>query len=224
MRFLTSFLLCTISTVKYATSANTDIDHPNALITWIRSKGGIFNSKLDIIQYDNQNESSYQLGMSALKNIPSNEILFKIPSTCLIESGLPSIGDKVLVSSPNAVNLGTKAREGEITLVNKDISFDIKFDDGEEDQYEVQLKRIKKLQGDSSFECGPIRALAEEIKLGSESSYVPYVNYLMESKYSSNVPRNWSEGGKTLFSKVLSDRIPPHDLKPWWQMDCGVMC
>lgn len=221
MRLISSCLLLFISAVNFAISNATDniINHPNTLITWLREKGGIFNSKIDIIH-----NADHSVRISALKDIPPNEILFRIPPPCLITGGLPSVGDKVMISDPDLKNLGKRDLEGEITFVNPGITFDLKFEkDDAEDQYEVQLKHLKKPNGKNSLECDAIRALVDEMKLGNKSNFEPYVNYLLEPKYSLKSPRNWSEEGKTLLSEVLNDQLPPHNLNPRWQQECDVV-
>ncbi|KAL7489503.1 hypothetical protein ACHAW6_015135 [Cyclotella cf. meneghiniana] len=61
------------------------------------------------------------------------------------------------------------------------------------------------------FSCREIRNLANELKLGDESRYAPYVRYL-SAQPRGVVPGEWSEAAKKLFAKILDyGDLPPYE-------------
>jgi len=75
---------------------------------------------------------------------------------------------------------------------------------------------------DSPLPCETIFNLIREMKLGNESKYGPYVEYLKAQSYG-QIPSSWSEKGKELFERVLGD-LPPMDPISWidheWYKEC----
>uniref|UniRef100_A0A7S2ETR6 PABS domain-containing protein n=1 Tax=Ditylum brightwellii TaxID=49249 RepID=A0A7S2ETR6_9STRA len=67
------------------------------------------------------------------------------------------------------------------------------------------------------------------MKLGSESAYAPYVEYLLDSQPPGQIPSAWSEAGQELFEKILrsktEEELPPKYPTDWlrddWHHDCG---
>jgi hypothetical protein len=61
-----------------------------------------------------------------------------------------------------------------------------------------------------------VHALARELKLGNESKYAPYIEYLLDETDHDKIPSAYSQNGKQLLLQVLDDlddtgdtRIPP---------------
>ena len=57
-----------------------------------------------------------------------------------------------------------------------------------------------------AMECGTIRNLSRQLKLGNESHYAPYVNYLIATQPPNMLPSSWSEDGKSLLQFLLDGR------------------
>ncbi len=64
------------------------------------------------------------------------------------------------------------------------------------------------------MECRTMRNLLKELKLGNESKYGPYVNYLLATQPPGMLPTAWSEAGKELLIRVLSDESGQQTLPP----------
>ncbi|KAL7581101.1 hypothetical protein ACA910_005902 [Epithemia clementina (nom. ined.)] len=73
------------------------------------------------------------------------------------------------------------------------------------------------------MQCGTIRALIREMKLGEQSQYAPYVQYLQHIP-PGQLPSAWSNAGKTLLHQLLGDSLPPFDSTGWideeWTKGC----
>jgi hypothetical protein len=62
-----------------------------------------------------------------------------------------------------------------------------------------------------NFSCREVRNLADELKKGEESSYGPYVRYLLTQKRGS-MPGEWSKAGQKFFAKLLDyGDLPPYE-------------
>lgn len=76
---------------------------------------------------------------------------------------------------------------------------------------------------DSALPCETIFNLIEQMRLGKESKYGPYVEYLKTQSFG-QIPSSWSKEGKQLFTRVLGD-LPPMDPVSWidfeWHRECG---
>jgi len=77
------------------------------------------------------------------------------------------------------------------------------------------------------IECGTVRNLLKEMKLGDNSNFAPYVNYLLAQPWG-QIPSGWSDSGKALLVGLLENHtsqvLPP--LRPMvysnkWQETCG---
>eukprot|EP00588_Corethron_pennatum_P034325 CAMPEP_0194345924 /NCGR_PEP_ID=MMETSP0171-20130528/105130_1 /TAXON_ID=218684 /ORGANISM="Corethron pennatum, Strain L29A3" /LENGTH=1502 /DNA_ID=CAMNT_0039112979 /DNA_START=45 /DNA_END=4552 /DNA_ORIENTATION=+ len=81
---------------------------------------------------------------------------------------------------------------------------------------------------EGSFECGTARRLIKELRLGDDSEYGPFVNYLLEQPYG-QLPSGWSDEGKELLTQLLenhtTDPIPPDEPTLWidyeWVQECN---
>ncbi len=80
-----------------------------------------------------------------------------------------------------------------------------------------------------AMNCGTARNLAKQLKLGNESAYAPYVNYLWDTQPPGQLPSAWSDAGQKLFTKVLKREtgggtFPPSEPLSWieedWYDDC----
>lgn len=57
--------------------------------------------------------------------------------------------------------------------------------------------------------CDTTRNLIKQYKLGEESEYWPYVNYVMDDRHHGDLPCDWSDEGKDLLESII-----PHELLP----------
>ena len=147
------------------------------LVSWIRSEGGVFNTKLGIRQVRSGDASSIH-GVIANEDIQRGEIILEVPRHLLI-----SLEDET-----------------------------------EEDRTEID------------FNCDVVEAFAEELRLGSESQYAPYLDYLLEARRRSTIPSAWSDAGKDLLTLVLGrngdneEYLPPYSPFRWkeegWREEC----
>ena len=73
------------------------------------------------------------------------------------------------------------------------------------------------------MQCGTIRSLTREMKLGSQSVYAPYVNFLNSLPHG-QVPSTWSTAGQDLLLELVGDELPPDDITSWiedeWKRGC----
>ena len=70
--------------------------------------------------------------------------------------------------------------------------------------------------------CGTVRNLAKEMKLGNDSEYAPYVNYLL-SEADDQIPSAWTKPAQKLLNDVLGSKIPPNKPTDWvrrWVSRC----
>lgn len=200
-------VLCTfILNHAISIKANTNNPHVENLVSLLREKGGILNSKVDLTT----------TGLYAKQNIPKNELLLKIPSAYLLIGGLPKVGDNVYHVNENYNGEEILAT---ITSVNPNFTFDVRYETTNNEGFQIDYKFIKNINGDT-IECNAVRALLDEIKLGSESDYVSYLNYLSSQNNTTKIPRDWSEAGKSLLLEVLGDQLPPYNLETKWETEC----
>jgi len=76
----------------------------------------------------------------------------------------------------------------------------------------------------SQMVCGTVRSLANEMRLGSESKYAPYVVYL-NAEVDAQIPSTWSKAGQELLLEVLDNNsIPPRDIIGWIEDDWFHRC
>jgi len=81
---------------------------------------------------------------------------------------------------------------------------------------------------EGSFECATARRLIKELRLGDDSEYGPFVNYLLEQPYG-QLPSGWSDEGKELLTQLLENHttnpIPPDEPTLWidheWVKECN---
>ena len=94
-------------------------------------------------------------------------------------------------------------------------------DDGDDDDEDG-------VQEDPTVPCGTARNLAKELKLGKDSHFGPYVQYLLNQPQG-QLPSAWSPQGKALLATLLGGspskpQIPPIDVSSWldsaWIDDC----
>ena len=69
-------------------------EHHDAIIDWVRSRGGFFSDKIEIRRAEPDDPNSH-LGVFATKNISAKERLLEVPKSCFIALG----GDEVLTAS-----------------------------------------------------------------------------------------------------------------------------
>ena len=63
---------------------------------------------------------------------------------------------------------------------------------------------------DDNLDCGTVRNLAKELKLGENSAFAPYVRYLL-SLDDGQVPSAWTDATKAMLEDILGDdrMLPP---------------
>ena len=172
------------------------------LITWIKSKGGKINSKLEI---SSKKTTTSNISIIAAKDIPSQALLFKIPHSIILSGGVPKIGDKVSFITDNEST--SEVLEYGTVIAAHDDKYDIKLDDEDNEvEYDVLSKYVSKYTG-RGMECDTVKNLIQEKELGGESEYAPYINYLFSRDVT--LPSSWSDEGKELFSNILGEYLPP---------------
>jgi len=79
----------------------------------------------------------------------------------------------------------------------------------------------------AEMDCDLVRNLITEMKLGDDSKYAPYVNYLLAEPWG-QLPSAWSEEGRVLLIDMLGqytvDPIPPIEPEDWldeWHVVCN---
>jgi len=208
--------------IAAATTVSSTDKHGENLVEWLRSKGGTYNSKLEIRRNDISDPTS-RFGMFANAKILQDDILLEIPQECLLIGsgsgpGLLEVGDEV---SADHEELG-EYYDGTIVKVNEDGTFDIDYDDGDEEEG-VKKEYIKK-SGENNM-CGAVRNLIDELKLGDDSKYGAFVNYLLDQSHG-QLPAAWSKAGQDIFTELQEDQnmsdLPPTDpMDNWWIDDCN---
>ena len=181
----------------------TSESHVEALIDWLCSKGGTFNSKLEIRRTD-LNSKETRVGMFAKGNIERKDILLEIPLNCLITSGSPQVGDRVLLNYEEYGDwIGGEVVAHESESGNN--TYDVKYDYGFK-QMRVSSTSLQK-EFDEALICDTIQNLITEIRLGADSEFSPYVRFLLDQEYV-QLPSVWSQAGKDLLSHILEDGLP----------------
>ena len=77
--------------------------------------------------------------------------------------------------------------------------------------------------------CGTVKALAREMKLGAESEFAPYVQYL-NAQPDGQLPSTWSEPAQELLREVvggtdvIDTEIPPSEPTEWIEWDWFKNC
>lgn len=77
------------------------------------------------------------------------------------------------------------------------------------------------------MDCGTVRSLIKEIRLGDASDFAPYINYLLaDSK--SQLPSAWSKEGKALLKHILEhfsdETLPPIEATDWINYEWRELC
>jgi len=234
-------------TNKILTDPNLNEDEEvliKSLIGWIRGNNGIVNAKLGV----RRNDRNSPLTFYAKQNIMERETLFTIPPACSLFSRgyqvapegmliVPKVGDYVNVNRDE----NGEWYVGTVTNVDKPRSrLNMKYNDGTEeflvDFDAVQLNGSKRRRGDVL--CATVDRILDEIALGNESNYAPFLNYAQnvlktneESNIKLNLPINmWSEEGRELLWKVfqIEEGLPSYYNSShvfandpiWGQRDC----
>eukprot|EP00555_Chaetoceros_dichaeta_P006412 CAMPEP_0198261942 /NCGR_PEP_ID=MMETSP1447-20131203/10543_1 /TAXON_ID=420782 /ORGANISM="Chaetoceros dichaeta, Strain CCMP1751" /LENGTH=395 /DNA_ID=CAMNT_0043950001 /DNA_START=53 /DNA_END=1240 /DNA_ORIENTATION=- len=166
---LFGFLFLSISaTAAIDYNDNSSIIQKN-LISWVRSKGGIFSDKLEIRRVDPAVPTSY-MGVFVTEPIDAKEVLMVIPRDCYIH-----IFDTAVVMD---------------------------WEDTTDGAYQENS-------------CQLATKLMDEMKLGKDSRYAPYIAYL-KTQSVGQLPINWSREGKDLLRNVA---IPGSRIVDWNNRD-----
>ncbi|KAL3925826.1 MAG: hypothetical protein SGILL_000142 [Bacillariaceae sp.] len=64
--------------------------------------------------------------------------------------------------------------------------------------------------------CGLVVKLTEELKLGKDSNFAPYVEYLNDEA-DGQIPSSWSKDGRDVFLEVVEKEIPPLTQLDWFE-------
>mmetsp|Transcript_975 Transcript_975/g.1613 ORF Transcript_975/g.1613 Transcript_975/m.1613 type:complete len:377 (+) Transcript_975:25-1155(+) len=160
---LVSLMLPLVALALLTTVVHAD-NHSDAIIQWVRSKGGFFSEKLEIRRMD-QTDAASPLGVFAKEDLNTKERLMEIPPSCYIS----------LWDDAKAV------------------------DNTEEANWQYENL------------CLLAHKLMEEMKLGKDSEFAPYIDYL-ETQKPGQLPAMWSKAGKDLLRKVLT---PGSDIVDW---------
>eukprot|EP00555_Chaetoceros_dichaeta_P002053 CAMPEP_0198248886 /NCGR_PEP_ID=MMETSP1447-20131203/544_1 /TAXON_ID=420782 /ORGANISM="Chaetoceros dichaeta, Strain CCMP1751" /LENGTH=1199 /DNA_ID=CAMNT_0043933377 /DNA_START=21 /DNA_END=3621 /DNA_ORIENTATION=+ len=117
---------------------------------------------------------------------------------------------------------GDLARK-EVLLIIPDecvLSAAVEGDDEEDDEEDEEEDTP------SAMNCQLVRNLVTEMKLGDESHYAPYVNYLLAEPFG-QLPSSWSNAGRAFLTNMLekhtTDKIPPIEPADWlddWYQGC----
>eukprot|EP00588_Corethron_pennatum_P012562 CAMPEP_0194280200 /NCGR_PEP_ID=MMETSP0169-20130528/16217_1 /TAXON_ID=218684 /ORGANISM="Corethron pennatum, Strain L29A3" /LENGTH=1194 /DNA_ID=CAMNT_0039024839 /DNA_START=55 /DNA_END=3639 /DNA_ORIENTATION=+ len=79
--------------------------------------------------------------------------------------------------------------------------------------------------------CETVHKIIQEIKIGKDSQFAPYLEYLAGEPLGT-IPSAWSDGGRLLFTKMLQNYSPggkplplppaePDDWFDYWSQECG---
>ena len=90
--------------------------------------------------------------------------------------------------------------------------------------WSVIIKSDDPNERSSQMSCGTVRSLANEMRLGSESEYAPYVEYL-NAEADAQIPSTWSKAAQDFLMEVLDNAsIPPEDPTDWIEDDWFGRC
>jgi spermidine synthase len=218
-------------------------DHGKALLDWLRSSpGGYAHPAIAIIpsqdgpQQSGNNSTifsttAFSYGVFATEEIQKGEVLLEIPRTLVLQPGLPTIGDRVVVENQH--------RPCVVTGIDPtDDSYRVWCPGYKQEIHGIDVDSIS--HEDVPVNCALVRLLASEMRLGDRSAYAPYVSYL-NSLPRSKVPAAWSASGQRLLLEVLGHAkddeegdnddkeqapvLPPedplHGVKTDWHHRCG---
>jgi Spermine/spermidine synthase domain/SET domain len=197
-------------------ATTTFVDHGQALLQWLRSTpGGYAHPALSIApvattttqeEQGNNNvtadvPSSYY-GMRSTDNIPKGETLLEIPLSMVMRpKQMPGIGDRVVVQFFDPDTGHPVDHPGVVTAIDgRDGTYSVRCDGDDDDETDIDPDHLE--YENWPVNCGLVRMLAREMRLGDGSPFAPYVNYL-KSLPKSNVPSAWSKSSQKLLKKVL---------------------
>jgi hypothetical protein len=150
--------------------------------------------------------SSPFYGMYAVDDIAPGELLLEIPRSMVFHPDDPAPGDRVVRYYPvdDQYYPGTLRRIDEA-----DGSYTIAYDDQD---YEVEtgVDPDDVAHEDYPSCCATVHKLVREMRLGGNSVYGPYVQYLL-SQPSGQLPTSWSPLGQALLKRVLGAEPPKGD-------------
>ena len=215
--FLNAFaILLLTSRVKYSYSSSTSNDrteyHIKSLIEWVRSKGGYLHPSIEIRKAD---EKSSYYGIFTNSDIKAKELLIKIPKECLITAGGTKIDDMIVLPY-DAIWLDARVK----AINDDEHTMDVILEEYGTELFGIDIELAGK-SGDITMECRTIRNLIKEMKLGDDSDYAPYANYLLDQN-NGTIPSFWSDAGKSFLLHVQSDLLPPHGMVGWsWTDICN---
>jgi hypothetical protein len=212
----------TLTLLLGGATSTSKVNHGEALIQWLRSKeGGFFHSKLQVRQF----EESSQYGLIATGEIKKGELLVQVPPDFFLTAASAQfqVGDRVdrmfydnEEEMEEAGQEGGKGRTGRIVKVHSDGALDVLFDNGSID---TELRREDFAYQDAHTNCGLVKRLIQEMRLGSDSYFAPFVNYLHDQPCG-QLPSAWSKLGLELLFQILGmnpngdeQSLPPDDFK-----------
>jgi len=195
-----------------------DVNHGEALVSWLRSKGGFLHENIEFRRFENM------YGLFASGKIPEDEIIMNIPQEIILKPTVGHVGDRVTVEWDDGFTYG-----GYITAVHppaggddkKPMLYDIKYDADNTMSFRVERDFFE-------FEalptqCATVRMLVEEMELGDDSKYSAYVNYLKDQA-PGQLPAAWSAAGQDLTEAVFGNFPPFPGLTGWLASDWMQVC
>lgn len=205
-------------------ASDDSLHHGEAIVEWVRENDGHFSSKLEIRKLS---ETSHAYGVFAIEDISDTELLFEIPRECVLVPRQGHVGDRVSSIINDVEYDGTIVAT--YTDDDGDMEYDILFDDGDEsnrvtmDEFDFELLALQ---------CATVRQLADEMRLGQQSDYAPFVDYL-KSQPSGDLPTTWSSAGQELLMELLggdsiydieNQELPPYETFGWIESDWHGIC
>lgn len=86
----------------------------------------------------------------------------------------------------------------------------------------------EEMEENTQLACGTVRNLAEEMRLGKDSDFAPYVLYLLNQPRG-QIPSGWSPAGQALLRRLLGGtdeyyQMPPQYAFTWLEVDWYTYC
>jgi len=212
------------------TTVEGEVNHGENLIKWLRKHGGVVNDKIEIRRADPSDPTS-RFGMFTNGDIRKREILLVIPRGCLITDVPRNEASNMVVEDDDEEDDDEEDDDEEDDDEKDDHEWDEEEEDEEEEREDVEEEEEDDDEDieekiDDVYQCATIRNLITEMRLGDDSYYAPYVNYLLAEPWG-QLPSSWSVQGKRLLNNILHSTkrpLPPLDPMNWenvWSNYCS---
>ena len=193
-------------------TTSTTTHHGDTMMAWLQSDttchGGYAHAGVEFRRLPYKNNRTY--GVFAATDFQRNETLLEIPRDCILLPRRGHVGDRVeYFGSVEDEDDEDEEILGRITAVHSSNEagtpelYDILFDDGDVAE-QVKLGELFDFE-EAPLNCATVRTLANELKLGSQSKFGPYIQYLWETQQPSNelLPSGWSPAGQDLLRELV---------------------